>query len=210
MVKRAPLSGCAAVAVGAGVLLLPMVAHGTNGATPRTPPVFKGEACLSIVDRSADPVFHIDFAIPFEDSQLTPDELPDSRRFQFFAVCRDHHLGEALPNWITMDDAQRAVDQGLLEMLPAQDDVLELAEAWSLGHDAQAGTCAVVVNPVEDRIPITCAATEGAVDWDTTGATPGNYVVHGYNFEPAINLWVARRGVVQVVDDPDKRPPSSR
>jgi hypothetical protein len=169
-------------------------AHASNALTPRTPPIFKREACLSIVDRSVDPVFHLDFAIPYEDAMLTPDELPDSRRFQFFAVCRQRAFGETLPNWALLDDAERALAAEIIAELPDADDVLELAPAWS--HDAEGEACVAAMNEAADRIPITCEATEGALDWDTTDVPAGNYVILGHTFEPEINLWEPRRGVV--------------
>jgi hypothetical protein len=189
-----------------GVLATP-TARASNAATPRTPPVFKAEACLTVVDRSVDPVFHLDFAIPYEDSFLTPDELSDSRRFQFFAVCRDHGFAESLPNWAFMDDAERSLDAGIIAALPEPNDVLESAPAWGLGHDGQPGSCVVAMNASDQRIPITCEATQGGLGWDTSDVPPGNYVVHGHTFEPELNLWVSRRGVVQVVDAADQRHP---
>jgi hypothetical protein len=180
-------------------------AWASNVATPRTPPVFKREACTTIVDRSVDPIFQLDFAIPYEDAVLTADELPDSRRFQFFAVCRDHPFGESLPNWAFMDDAERALEAEIITALPEPADVLELAPAWSAGHDGAPGTCVAVMN--DERIPITCEATDGALEWDTSDVPPGNYVVHSQTFEPDLNLWASRRGVVQIVDDADQRFP---
>jgi MYXO-CTERM domain-containing protein len=175
------------------LLAAPGSAGASNGATPRTPAVFQLEQCISVVDRSVDPMFTVEFSIPVEDSALTVDELPDSRRFQFFALCSDNQsLIAPLPNWITNDDAQRSVDAGLLPELPQADDVIENNSTWS--------ACATPINPVDGRIPITCDATEGGVVWDTTGIAAGNYVVRGYTFEPSLNLWKARRGVVQVTD----------
>lgn len=182
-------------------------AQASNAVTPRTPPIFKREACLSVVDRSVDPIFHLDFGIPYEDAMLTPDELSDSRRFQFFAVCRDHHLAESLPNWVRMDDAERSLEAEIISELPEVADVLESAPGWSSGHDGQPGSCAVAVNAADERMAITCEATEGALDWDTSDVPPGNYVIHGYTFEPELNFWEARRGVVQVVDAADERFP---
>jgi hypothetical protein len=205
---RATARGTLAVALAVvGAWTCMRTARASNAATPRTPPVFKHEACLTIVDRSVDPIFHLDFAIPFEDAILTQDELPDSRRFQFFAVCRDHPFGEVLPNWAFMDDAERSLAAGLIEVLPEAADVLELAPAWSAGHDDRSGSCVAAMNAADERIPITCEATEGGLEWDTSDVPPGNYVVHGHTFEPELNTWESRRGVVQVVDAEDERIP---
>ena len=198
---RAILAGL--VVTGSMGLVPPALAN--NALTPRTPPVFKHESCLRIVDRSVDPVFHLDFAIPYEDAMLTADELPDSRRFQFFALCSDQAFGERLPNWAYMEDAERAYDAGIIPELPEPGDVLELSPQYAEGHDD--GPCALAMNGVDERIPITCEATEGALDWDTTDVPPGNYVIRGQTFEPEINMWEARRGVVQIVDAPDQRFP---
>ena len=130
---------------------------------------------------------------------LTDDELPDSRRFQFFALCRDHHIDVVkLPNWVAMDDAQRSLDAELIVELPGDDDVLELAPEWS--------TCAFAVNDNAARAPISCDATQDGLDWDTTAVPAGNYVIRGYTFEPALNLWRPRRGVIQVNDGGEPLP----
>jgi hypothetical protein len=195
VIARAPSvsrwGGC--LVAGWLTLAAPGVAQASNGATPRTPPVFQLEQCLSIVDRTAESTFVVEFSIPVEDDELTADELDDSRRFQFFAQCRDtHQLVETLPNWITVDDAQRSLDAGLIENLPADGDILESEPTWS--------GCMLAINGADSRIPITCEATEGGTTWDASRVEAGNYVLRGYTFEPALNRWAYRRGVVQVHD----------
>lgn len=174
-------------------------AQAANGVTPRTRPVFFDAQCLSVVDRSVDPVFHLDIAIPFEDLETTSDELDDSRRFEFFAVCSDPSLAEPLPSWTRVSDVERAADAGLLSMEPSDSDVLESSSQWS--------GCAISMMPDGQRMPISCAATRPGLQWDTRGVPAGNYTVWGYTFEPPINVWEPRPGVVQVVDDPELAPP---
>lgn len=179
--------------------LQPSPVLAANGARPRTPPVFHEETCLSIVDRSADPVFVLSVSMPVEEPSIGPDELEDSRRFQFFALCEDAHLlASGMPNWIALDDAQRALehDPPIIEQLPPEQDVLQTHPLWTDCAHPILGT----------RLPITCEALEGGVAFDTTGLPVGNYVIRGYTFEPALNLWRGRRGVVQVTDDGQPRP----
>jgi MYXO-CTERM domain-containing protein len=188
---------CALAAV--AVLRIASTAHATNGNTPRTPALFPPHACVSHVDRSVDAQLHFDVTIPFEDVSITPDELPDSRTFQFFALCHDDHRLQLLPNWISDDDAMRALELGIIPALPDPSDVLDGNPHWAQGHDGAEGSCVQTINA--ERMPISCAATSGGVDWDTTSVPAGNYVIRGYTFAPAINMWTTRYGVVQVADD---------
>ena len=55
----------------------------------------------------------------------------------------------------------------------------------------------------DERRPITYEAAKEPVLWDTTGLPVGPQIVYGYTWEPLINLWSRRMGVVQVVDDLD-------
>jgi hypothetical protein len=180
-------------------MLAPATAAAVNGATPRTPPAFGEPPCLTVVDRSVDAVLHVAIGLPFEDAVLTEDELPDSRTLQLFATCRPERPGDRLPDWIATDDAQRSLDAMLIGELPAPADVLETATSWALGHSPES-SCAIELVPAAARIPLTCAAVEPGVDWDTTGVPAGNYAIYGYTFEPAVNLWTRRAGVVQVQD----------
>lgn len=183
------------------------IAANTN--KTRVAPAFWGEACIVTVDRSVDPVATLGLAIPFEDDSLTEDELLDSRRFQYFALCEDHPVQRELPNWVTMDDAERSLDLGLIETLPGQDEILATAPSWqSVGHDGQAGTCVVAINGADARVPITCQDTAAGIEWDTSGVAAGTYVVRSYTFEPQTNLWARRPGLVRVVDGDDDPGPS--
>ncbi|MEM6995934.1 MAG: hypothetical protein AAF721_35830 [Myxococcota bacterium] len=179
----------------------PADARAANTNKARVAPAFWGDSCIVTVDRAVDPVARLGLAIPFEDDDLTEDELPDSRRFQFFALCEDHPVERVLPTWVTVDDAQRSMDAGLIEALPADDEVLATATQWqSPGHDGEAGSCVVAINDAGARMPITCGDTGDGVEWDTTGVPAGSYVVRSYTFEPEKNLWARRPGVVRVVD----------
>jgi hypothetical protein len=172
-------------------------AFAANGNIPRTPPVFPPHACLAVVDRSVDARYEFKVGIPFEDVTLTADELPDSRTFEFFAICRDDPPATPFPNWIDLDDAQRALDVGNIEELPSAEATLAGSARWSTGHDDADGSCVQSMGP---RIAISCDATQDGLAWDTTGVPAGNYAVHGYTFAPPTNLWTPRTGVVQVHD----------
>ncbi|MEM6294536.1 MAG: hypothetical protein AAGA54_24900 [Myxococcota bacterium] len=173
---------------------VPASAAASNGVGQRTPPVYPRAACISEVDRSVDPVFHLDIGLPREDVMLTDDEPPDSRRFQFFAVCRDE-LPDllTLPNWITAAEADAALSSGSLEEAAGPEDILEQRDDWA--------DCAFEMNAIEARIPISCESTEAGLDFDTSALPAGNYVVRGYTYEPPLNLWSQRKGVLQVRDD---------
>jgi hypothetical protein len=86
----------------------------------------------SRIDRSVDPVLHLPYGIPREDTAVTSDEVPDSRTHQFFAFCRRRHPQDYLPNWITWADVDAAVMTGKVESSDdiAPRDVLESSTAW--------------------------------------------------------------------------------
>jgi hypothetical protein len=204
MIGARHLARIAAPATLLALLLVTGDAAATNGSVPRTPALFPAHACLAHVDRSVDPSFHFDVTIPFEDVGLTEDELDDSRTFQFFALCHDDHRLQDLPNWIDEGDATRALGAGLIGELPAASDVLAGNPHWASGHDGGASSCVQRINA--ERAPISCAATMDGFEWDTTAVPAGNYVIRGYTFAPAINLWTTRYGVVQVADDASVAP----
>lgn len=182
-------------------LLVPSIASASNGAGVRTPPVFPQAACVTDIDRSEDPVFHLDIGLAREDVLLTQDEPPDSRRFQFFLVCEDTHRDFLeLPNWITVAEAEDALARGTISEMPPDEDILERRP------DLRA--CVHPMNADDDRMPITCEATQNGLEFDTSDLPSGNYVVRGYTYEPPLNLWSVRRGVVRVYDTPDTAPPS--
>ncbi len=186
------------IALGA---LAPQTASASNGAGQRTPPIYPLAACIAEVDRSVDAVFHLDIGLPREDFMVTDDEPEDSRRLQFFLVCEDVHPElQDLPNWVTVAEAEDALARGSIEAMPSDDDILERRDDLR--------ECVFALNASDARIPITCDATQGGLDFDTSNIPAGNYVVRGYTYEPPLNLWSERRGVVRVTDDANAGPPS--
>lgn len=177
--------------------LAPAVAHAGNGSHPRTPVDWSGAPCMTIIDRSQGAVYPLAYAIPYEDTDVTPDEVADSRTHQFFAYCRDRHLEDILPGWITEADVQAAVIMGLgtLDLVDLELDVLENAPDW-------AGCWSRITQDAERR-PITFEAAADPVMWDTSMLGAGTYVVDGYTYEPWYNLWSPHPGVFKIVDDPD-------
>lgn len=184
----AALGGCVAV---------PAVAFAGNGLEPRTPVDWPDDAaCLTVVDRSESAMVHMDYGIPFEDPEITPDEVADSRRHQFIAFCRDHSREEFLPIWLSWKDVDAAAAKALIDpMLLEDENVLETSTVWK--------DCWFRITPDDARRPITFAEAMKGVDWDTTALAAGAYVVQGYTWEPTFNIYSQRPGIVHVVDGPD-------
>lgn len=162
-----------------------------HGQYPRPPVEWMSDdepaPCMTLVDRSVDPVLHLEYEIGSEDVCAEPS-VPDDRTHEFFGFCRDHRPYTFLPNWITAADAvgEPGVDA---------EDVLETAMDWS--------ECFFPLDEVGRR-PVTFEQAEQGVDWDTSQVAPGTYVLAGYTYEPPLNLWSERQGVVKVHDgDPD-------
>lgn len=150
---------------------------------------------MTIVDRSVSATVHLDYGIPMEDTEVTEDEVEDSRRHQFFAFCRALDPQTYLPRWITDADVERARAIGIAPELVNARNVMETNTDWV--------DCWHRINADDDRHPITYAAAEQGVDWDTTALPAGTYAIEGYTWEPPLNIWSSRAGVVKVVDDPD-------
>ncbi len=184
-------------ALGAGVLVLVLApaAWAGNGPEPRTPVDWTGAPCMTVVDRSVSATVHLDYAIPMEDTELTDDEVEDSRTHQFFGFCRALDPQTYLPRWITWADVERARDIGIAPSNVDDQNVMETNPDWA--------GCWHRINADDDRRPITFAAAAEGVDWDTTDLDPGTYVVEAYTWEPPLNIWSSRTGVIKVVDDPD-------
>lgn len=160
----------------------------------RTPVLWPSE-CGRVVDRSVDEVAHFDYGIPYEDTELTPDELPDSRTHQFFALCRQHPLTELLPPWISTDDVDRSLLAGLIESAEVGDEaILDISPTWA--------GCFGSITEDDARRPITLAQAEAGIDWDVSAVAVGVWSLAGYTFEPPLNLWRDRPGFVKVLDDP--------
>jgi MYXO-CTERM domain-containing protein len=177
------------------VLALPAAAVASNGTKPRIPVDWSGAPCMTIVDRSADAGLHLPYMVSQEDTDLTPDEVEDSRTHQFFALCRSRDPQSFLPRWITQADVDAAAAVGAAPDMVEPDDVFETSTEWD--------DCWYRINADDDRRPITFAAAAAGVDWDTTAVPVGTYVIEAYTWEPALNIWSGRPGVVKVVDDPD-------
>ncbi|MCA9710690.1 MAG: hypothetical protein KDK70_32915 [Myxococcales bacterium] len=184
-----------ALALGLGLALLPAVVSASNGTKPRIPVDWTGAPCMTIVDRSASATVHFEYMVSQEDTDITVDEVDDSRRHQFFAFCKAHDPQTFLPRWITQADIDRAAMVGAAPNNVDPEDILEQATLWT--------DCFERINADDDRYPITFAAADAGVDWDTTLVPAGTYIIEGYTWEPAINIWSARPGVVKVVDGPD-------
>lgn len=177
------------------LVALPGLAHASNTTSPRVPPSFLGSACIEVVDRSVDPEWRFDVGIPFEDTSLGPDEPPDGRTFQFFALCRAPGPLETLTPWISAADAASASMFDPTVEPPAPGESLDEDPAWE--------GCVVPITAAAERMPISCEATMGGAAWDATGVPAGAYAVWGYTYEPVQSLWTPRDGVVRVIDGDD-------
>lgn len=175
--------------------MLAPAAQAGNGPEPRTPVDWTGAPCMTIVDRSVSATVHLDYGIPMEDIELTDDEVEDSRTFQFFGFCRALDPQTYLSRWITEADVERARDIGIAPETVNTQNVLELNTDWA--------DCWHRINADDDRRPITYAAADEGIDWDTTELAEGTYVIEGYTWEPPLNIWSSRTGVIKVVDEPD-------
>lgn len=185
------------VVVGLGLLFVPASAWAGNGTHPRTPVVWSDTPCMTIVDRSVSPIHSFGYAIPYEDTDVTDDEVVDSRTHQFFAYCRDRHLEEILPSWITEAEPMAAATAGLgnLDNVDLELHVLENNPEWA--------DCWTRITQDDQRRPITFAAAAEPIEWDTTALPAGTWVVEGYTYEPWFNMWTSHPGVFKIVDDPD-------
>jgi hypothetical protein len=169
--------------------IVPGAAEASNGLHPRTPVQWNDTVCMELVDRTADPVYLLDYDIPFEDTEVTTDEVADSRTHQFFALCRQYHAQEYLPNWITWADldaaaAKKLVDPGAFDDL----DVFETSPVWA--------DCWSRITEDDARRPITNAMADMDVPWDTSALPAGTYIIEGYTHEPAFNMWSSRHSGV--------------
>lgn len=192
MVQRGALTlGATGVA-----LLAAATAHAGNAGHVPTRVDWSGAQCLTIVDRSTDPTVHIPYGIPFEDTDVTTDEVDDSRRHQFFALCEPKGFHRFLPRWVSQADVEAASLKGIVEPEAlSPEEVLETSETWA--------DCWWRITPDDERRPITQAMADEGVDWDTSALPAGNYWVEGYTHEPPKGLWTARPGVYKILDGAD-------
>ncbi len=151
---------------------------------------------MTIVDRTVDAKLVLNYTIPYEDTEVTSDEVADSRRHQFLAFCRGHSRQEPLPVWLTDADVAAAAAKTLIDPVNVDpEDVFETSAEWK--------DCWFRITGDDQRRPITFAEAAKPVVWDTTLLPVGPYVIAGYTWEPAFNIWSERIGVVKVIDDPD-------
>jgi len=199
---------------------LPTAAHAGNGDLPRTPVIHLGEQCLTVVDRSVDPVVRLEYTIPNTDVCLTADELPDSRTHQLIAFCRGDPPARIIPHWLTRAEADagagpQSIACGADEAecpagLTCLGDLCGVPGSDVLGEHPDYAGCWTPILSAAERRPITCAAARPGVDWDTTDLARGTYLVRGYTYEPPLNFWAPRLGLFKIVDGPDPAdaPPS--
>jgi hypothetical protein len=186
------------IAIAVSLLAVPTLARATNTRHERTPVLWPQAPCMTLVDRTQDAVLQLDYDIPFEDTMVTVDEVAGSRTHQFFAICRDQIPlpVEPMPNWIDQSDVDAADAVGLDVGMVGSPDVLDRSDDWA--------GCFVRITADDARRPITAAAAADAVEWDTSDADAGGYVLLGYTYEPLKNHWWPRPGVVKLHDgDPD-------
>ncbi|WAS95143.1 hypothetical protein [Nannocystis punicea] len=194
MASRLVVGGIAAI----GCLGAAATARADGGIWPRTPALWPDDTpCMTVVDRSQSAVLQFTYRLDHEDTYVEPEELPGSRRHQFVGLCRvDPYWW--LPTWISQADvaAWNAWEVGLDEspMVVDPEDVLETSSEY--------GDCFARITADDARRPITFAAADEAVTWDTTGLPAGGYVIRGYTWHPPFNAW-SRPRVVHVVDGPD-------
>lgn len=183
-----------------GICLTALPALGANGLRPRTPARFAESACMQTVQQGE--VVDIEYSVDDDDTELTPDELPDSRQFQFFAFGKQR-FDFTPPTWINQADFDRAEANGDITKIFDDDDILTLSSDWP------AGTW-VRITPDDARLPITMAQAAMGVQWDTTDVPPGTWLVYSYTWEPENNLWALREGAIRIEapGDPDSAGPS--
>ena len=190
-----------AIACGAAVWLTSSAAHAIDGVRPRTIAQWPDDvSCMTVVDRSVSPIGHFGYRIAVEDPPrgmaITEDEVEDGRRHQFLAF-PDVDPRLAMPEWITWADVARAAEKGLVD--PAR-----VVDAWVLETHPVFAPTFVRIDLDDARRPITFAAAEGGVDWDTAGVLAGGWVVRAYTWDPWPNAWSdVRPGVIAIVDGPD-------
>jgi MYXO-CTERM domain-containing protein len=182
----------------AGLIGLTLIApvHAGNMVHQRTPVLWPEAPCIASVDRASDPLFEFGYAIPVEDTNLTVDELADSRTHQFIGFCRQWPAGTSPPQYISVDDLQRAID------IDSELDATKLDDPEAtLETSAEWAGCWTRITPDDQRRPITFAAAAEPVVWDTSGIASGTWVIAGYTWEPPYNLWRRAPWVVRVFDD---------
>lgn len=177
-----------------GVLTACSSAHATDGLRERVPVTWTDGVCMIDVYRPDSPLLHLDYEI-IEPTSAGLDELPDSRTHQIASYCRLPVSFETRPFWLSADDAERALDAGLIDALPSAENVVDSSLAW--------GPCIERITPDDARLPIDQETAAAGVDWDTSAWEPGPYRISGYTFDPPHNIWSDREGIVRVMDSTD-------
>ena len=183
------------------VCLSAPLARAGNTEHPRTPVLWPDSPCIHTVNRAADPLFVFDYAIPFEDTFLSVDEFEDSRTHQFIGFCRQWPAGQPPPRYVSVFDLERAIESGFEEVIELgnPESTLETSEVWA--------GCWTRITADDARRPITFAAADEPIVWDTSGIAAGTWLVAGYTWEPQYNLWSRAPWVVRVIDeDPPAQP----
>ncbi len=182
------------------LVLAPGVAGAANGLRPRTPAIFEGVPCMQTVERGE--ILHIEYSVPYDDTELTFDELPNSRKHQFFAF-GEQRFDFSPPVWINQADFDLAESNGDITKVFGPDDILEGSTRWPAGTWLR-------ITTDDPRLPITAEQAAMGVDWDTADVSPGTWLVAAYTWEPENNLWSYRFGAVRVIDpaEPDRAGPS--
>ncbi|MCX4246404.1 hypothetical protein [Paraliomyxa miuraensis] len=171
----------------------PSLAQAANGLRPRTPAKFASVPCMQTI--APGDVLHIDYSVDYDDIELTPDELPDSRKHQWFAFSKQlYDFG--FPIWINQSDYDRAEQNGDITVMFGPEDILDTSAVWPAGTSVR-------ITPDDPRLPITMEQAAMGIDWDTTGVGPGTWLVAAYTWEPENNLWSPRFGAVRIEDPAD-------
>lgn len=196
MVRRLPLL----LATTTAIAVLPSVASAANGLRPRTPAIYAGVPCVQTVTRGE--TLTIEYDVSYDDVELTPEELPDSRKHQFFAFSQTN-VDFAFPTYINQSDFDRAEANGDNTVPYSDDDILDISSLWPAGTHVR-------ITPDDPRLPITKEQAAMGVDWDTSNVTPGTWLVAAYTWEPEKNLWSPRFGAVRIEEagDPDSAGPT--
>jgi hypothetical protein len=188
--------------LGLALLLAPSPGRAANGNKPRTPVVWSAADCATVVDRSQQPIVHFEYTVPNEETYtLTPDEVSDSRRHQFFAFRKLDYTAAAsadgLPIWITQDDIDRAamVDPMVQTAIMNGIDPATILDGGTRFDPSDW----VRITPDDARVPITFDQAAMGVDWDVSAVEPGGWTIWGYTWEPTRNLWQVREGFVKVI-----------
>lgn len=179
-------------------------AEAANALRPRTAAQFDDVPCMMVVDKSVDSTLHLEYGVPFDDLDFTPEELPDTRRHQFFAF-GPVRFDFTLPNWINRHDYDRSEANGdFTRDYDIDQDILDQSSLWPAGTWHR-------ITPDDARVPITHEQAAMGVDWDLSETPVGTWVIATYTWEPDNNLWAYRPGAVKIVDpgDPDSGAPAA-